>query len=152
MPIDGTGTDEELTGPQFSKKDFEAELMAGCSTIALVSLVTYLVTVWPFFKFPEYSIVGLVSIVSTGILPAMVIGVIVSRKFALAGAAGFFGGSMAGAVFMHLRLQQTLLGKYAQDMPRPDYPDIVAWIIPFAWFSVAGIIAWIFCRREGPEA
>ena len=148
MPADGLGTDEELTQVPHRRKDFEAQLMAGCSTIGIVSLITYGTTVWPFAVFPEYSIVGLAKILGFGAGTASILGAVAGRKFGLAGSSGFFGGSMAAAVFMHLRLQQTMLGQFARDMPKPDYPESLALWIPFVWFAWAGAIAWIFCRRE----
>lgn len=151
MPVDGLGTDEQLESPAPKQKEFEAQLMAGCSTIAVTSLITYFMTAWPFAVFPEYSIVGLGQIFLFGALPATVLGVIASRKFALAGASGYFGGAMAAAVFMHLRFQQTALGYLAPDMPKPDYPPFLIQVLPFAWFAGAGLIAFVFYRRERPE-
>lgn len=151
MPADGLGTDEELAQVPARKRDFEAQLMAGCSTIGIVSVITYFLTIWPFAVFPEYSIVGLAQIIAFGMLPASVLGVFAARKFALAGASGFFAGAMAAATFIHLRLQQTMLGNYARDIPKPDYPEAVAYLLPFAWFAWTGALAWIFCRREPPE-
>jgi branched-subunit amino acid transport protein AzlD len=148
MPFEPLLTDEELSSPAKQKKDFEAQLMAGCVTIGVVSLTTYVLTVWPFAVLPEYTVVGLLRILAMGALPASVFGAVAGRRFALAGASGFFGGAMAAAVFMHLRLQQTLLGNYTKDIPKPEYPDFVAWALPVSWFLWAGLVAWVFCRRE----
>lgn len=151
MPVDGSGTDEEIEVSESPKKDFESQLMAGCTTIVLSSLITYGLTVWPFLSLPEYSIVGLCNILLFGAVPATIFGVIVSRKFALAGAAGYFGGAMAGAVFMQIRLQQTMLARFVKDLPKPDYPESMAWIVPVSWFLFSALMAWIFCTREKPQ-
>ena len=151
MPTDGLGTDEELSQAPPKNKEFEAQLMSGCSTIGVVSVITYFMTIWPFAVYPEYSIVGLLKIIGFGILPASILGAIAARRFALAGASGFFGGAMAAAVFIHLRLQQTMLGNYARDIPKPDYPESFAFMLPLLWFVWSGALAWIFCRREPSE-
>ena len=148
MPFDPILTDEALTEPVKKKSDFEAQLMAGCMSIGVVSLITYGLVIWPFAVFKEYSVDGLLTILAAGPLAASVFGAVAGRKLALAGASGFFGGAMAGAVFMHLRLQQTLLGRYTKDLPAPEYPDFVALALPIGWFLVAGIVAFLFCRRE----
>lgn len=148
MPVDGLGTDEPLTEPVQRKKDFEAQLMAGCTTIGVVSLATYFMSIWPYTVFHEYTVQGLVSTLAFGGLPACVFGAIAARKLALAGASGFFGGSMASAVFMHLRLQQTMLGYYTKDIPRPEYPESTQIWLPIGWFVLTGLVSWIFCRRE----
>ena len=70
MPTDGLGTDEELSQEPPKNKEFEAQLMSGCSTIGVVSVITYFMTIWPFAVYPEYSIVGLLKIIGFGILPA----------------------------------------------------------------------------------
>lgn len=151
MAVDGTGTDEQISEPVRRKKDFEAQLMAGCTTIGVVSMATYFLTIWPYAAFEEYKLSGLVSTLVYGAVPASIFGAVAARKFALAGASGYFGGAMAGAVFMHLRLQQTMLGFYTKDIPRPEYPEFTAIALPMTWFACAGAIAWIFCRREPSE-
>ena len=151
MPFDPILTDEEVTTTSPSKKEFEAELMGGCVTIGLVSIITYFVTIWPFARFPEYTWTGLATVFGVGALPACCFGVYVCRRFALAGAIGFFGGAMAAAVFMHLRLQQTMLGYYGKDIPRPEYPESFAVLIPLAWFVLTASLSFIFYRREPVE-
>lgn len=151
MAFDPLLTDEELSEPAARKRDFESQLMAGCSTIGFTSVLTYLVTIWPFTIFPEWSQKGLATIFGSGALLACIFGAYLGRKFGLAGSSGFFGGAMAAAVFMHLRLQQTMLGFYAKDIPRPEYPEFFAILIPILWFLVASTVAWVFCRREPSE-
>ncbi|MBS1724043.1 MAG: hypothetical protein JSS66_13945 [Armatimonadetes bacterium] len=148
MPFEPLQTDETVSEPAQKKKDFESQLMAGCTTIGVVSLLTYGLTIWPFSVFPEYTTKGLTLILIAGCGPAMILGAVAGRTLRLAGASGFFGGAMAGAVFMHLRLQQTLLGKFTRDLPKPDYADWLAWAVPPTWFVAAGIIALVFYRRE----
>ena len=148
MPFEPLNTDEELAEAPRRKNDFEAQLMSGCSTIGVSSIITYFITIWPFTRFPEWSVQGLLAIFAFGAFPACLFGIFLGRKFTLAGSSGFFGGALAAAVFMHLRLQQTMLGFYSRDSPRPEYPESFAAIIPILWFVVASLIAWIFCKRE----
>jgi len=152
MPFDPILTDEPLSEPaQKKRKDFEAQLMAGCMSIGVISILTYGLVIWPFAVFQEYSVNGLLTILATGPLPACVFGAVAGRKLALAGSTGFFGGAMAAAVFMHLRLQQTMLGKYTKDLPAPEYSDLVAILLPVGWFLVSGLVALVFCRREASQ-
>ncbi|MBS1715686.1 MAG: hypothetical protein JST30_15260 [Armatimonadetes bacterium] len=149
MPFDPILTDEPLSEPAKQKrKDFEAQLMAGCMSIGVISIITYGLVIWPFAVFQEYSLNGLLTILAAGPLAACVFGAVAGRRLALAGATGFFGGAMAGAVFMHLRLQQTMLGRYTKDLPAPEYPDLVAYAVPVGWFLLSGLVALVFCRRE----
>lgn len=153
MPFEPLQTDEPLTGPKERRKDFEAQLMAGCTTIGVVSLLTYFLTVWPFTVFADYKASELAMILLCGALPATVLGCLATLKFKLAGASGFFGGGMAGAVFMYLRLQQTALGYLeVKDLPRPDYPAAVAWGMPVGWFAVSGLMAYLFLRIAGHDS
>ena len=152
MPVDGTGTDEELTVPELKrKKDFESQLMAGCTTIGVLSVFTYFLSIWPFTVMAEYTWNGLIMILAYGTVPASILGAIAGRKLGYAGSTGYFGGALASAVFMHLRLQQTMLGNFTKDVPKPEYPDSVAIAVPLLWFVVAGIVAVAFCKRTAPE-
>jgi len=47
------------------------------------------------------------------------------------------GGAMAAGVFVFLRLQQSNLGRYAQDLPMPEYPERWVVMVPLGW------LAWI---------
>jgi hypothetical protein len=149
---DGSGTDEPIEQSVQQKKDFEAELMRGCLVIGAASLITYALCVWPFTAFPEYSVVGLSQIAATGLLPSLVFGIFMARRAGLAGGTGFFGGALAAAVFMHLRLQQTALGYITKDMPRPDYPAWIGWALPPIWVVIAGLAALVFSKGESVEA
>ncbi|MCW5936611.1 MAG: hypothetical protein KIT11_04815 [Fimbriimonadaceae bacterium] len=142
-----------MTEPAKKMADFEGSLMKGCSTIGLGSFITYGLTVWPWLTFPEYKVQGLLEIALAGCLPAVVFGIIATRKFGLAGASGFFGGGMASAVFMYLRLQSTMLGRFSERLPAPEYPERWAWIVPLAWFLAVAAIAALFlpARHEGND-
>lgn len=157
MAFEPLDTDEPIVGPPPKKADFESSLMQGCSTIGVASVVTYVLAVWPWLAFPEYRLDGLFAIGLAGCLPATVFGVIVSRRFRLAGASGFFGGGMASAVFMYLRLGQTMLGRVSERLPAPEYPERWAWLLPLCWFLWVGAAAALALPRqhegnEGPAS
>ncbi len=141
-------TDEPLSEPVKSKSDFETQLMAGCATISLAAVFTYLIAVWPWLVFPEYRLDGLITIGLTGALPASVFGALCIRRFRLAGASGFFGGGMASAVFMYLRLEQTMLGRLSVDLPAPEYPERWAWLLPIVWFLWTGLLGVLLLPRD----
>ncbi len=133
MPFDELKTDEKLTEPQRRLKDFEGQLMVGCGVVVVVSLFTYVLSVWPFFRFPEYEISGLITIAVIGGVPATILGAIAVRRCGVPGTSGFVGGAMASAVFMYLRLRETMLAKLNPDLPQPEYPERWAWMVPLAW-------------------
>jgi Na+(H+)/acetate symporter ActP len=152
VPFEPLGTDEPLAEAPKKHRDFETQIMAGCMTIVLASLITYALAVWPWFTMAEYTMRGLFGIVLAGMLPATVFGVYCTRKFDQAGASGFFGGAMTAGVFMYLRLQQTLLGKHSVDLPAPEYPEGFGWAVPLAWVLFAGAVAWVARPRPKPPS
>jgi len=152
MPFEPLRTDEPIERHAVRKvRDFESSLMAGCATIVLASLITYFLSIWPFFVFPEYRISGLLIIALAGPGTAGVFGIFCTRKFGLAGASGFVGGAMASAIFMFLRLQQTVAVRGHHDYVQPEYPDRWAWLTPLAWFLISGALALIFLPKEPEE-
>lgn len=150
MPFEPLGTDEPLADAPKKHRDFESQIMAGCTTIVLASLITYALTVWPWFTMEEYTVRGLLTIALAGMLPATLFGIFCSRKFDQAGASGFFGGAMATGVFIYLRLQQTMLGKHSVDLPMPEYPEGFGWAVPLAWVLLAAAVAWV--ARPRPKS
>ena len=126
-------------------------MMSGCATIVLGSLITYGLVIWPFFVFPEYTVVGLALTMATGAGAATLFGLFCTRKFGLAGASGFIGGAMASAIFIYLRLQQTVAVRGHHDYLQPEYPDRWAWLTPLAWFLAAVAVALLFLPKEQEE-
>ncbi|HCM72847.1 MAG TPA: hypothetical protein DIS87_01760 [Armatimonadetes bacterium] len=48
---------------------------------------------------------------------------------------------MAVAVFAYLRLKETMLGKLNVDIPPPEWPDEVAWLVPLLIAFVPFLLA-----------
>ncbi len=151
MPFEPLQTDEPIERHTRRIKDFESSLMSGCATIVLGSLITYGLTIWPFFVFEEYRVSGLAMAMATGAGVAAVFGMICTRKFGLAGASGFIGGAMASAIFIYLRLQQTVAVRGHHDYLQPEFPDRWSWLTPLAWFLAALAVALLFLPKEQEE-
>jgi hypothetical protein len=142
MPIEPLKTDEKL--PQRSKpaSDMDSLMIAGCTGFVGTSIVSYLLTVWPFFVFQtthRLTTIGLCALF--GFIPSAILGLVATRKFNLPGACGFVGGSMATCVFLYLRLQQVMLGKGSSDLPQPDFPSSFVWMLPLAWLAISVLVA-----------
>lgn len=148
MAFDPLETDEKLAEPVKRKSDLEASLMAGCSTIVAASFITYGLVIWPFFVFPEYTLKGLAMIALTGPGAATVFGIFLCRRMGISGASGFLGGSTTSAVFIYLRMQQTMLAVGSQDLPQPEYPVRWATLAPLAWFVASIFVALLFLPRN----
>ncbi|MCG9895872.1 MAG: hypothetical protein MH204_10405 [Fimbriimonadaceae bacterium] len=127
MPLDPLRTDEKRDDPAaYPRKDFEGQMMSGCMTIGLGSVISYVLVAWPLFFVPEYSIQGLLQWAGLGVVPLLIFGAVLCRRFGLAGAAGFVGGAIPGAVFLYLRLNQTLARGLIPDLPKAEYPE--SWV------------------------
>lgn len=152
MSFEPLQTDEPIEGPVKKRSDFESQLMAGCGFVLTCSLVTYLLSIWPFFIFEEYTVLGMGRIATFVCVPTAVFGIVAIRKLGLPAASGYFGGAMAAGVFMYLRLKQTMLGFLDVDLPRPEFPQHWGWLVPVCWILWCGMIALIFMPRESVEA
>jgi branched-subunit amino acid transport protein AzlD len=138
MPFEPLDTDEKIeAGYPRRKRDLETQLLGGCMVVLVGSLITYALVIWPWFTFKEYEISGLEKMAVFGGVPASIFGVVVIRKLDAAGLAAFMGGAMAAGVFVFLRLQQSNLGRYAQDLPMPEFPERWVMLVPLGW------LAWI---------
>ncbi len=133
------------------KPDFERELMAGCTTIVLLSFACYALTIWPFFFLPEYTLRGLGTCVAFGAILPAILGVVAIRKLDIVGIAGYLGGTMAGIVFVYLRLSQTMLGLYDESLPMPEYPERWAWLVPLVWVLASIVLALMTYPKERPR-
>ena len=150
MPEDGQ-SDERIDSPYPRKRDMDARFLAGCTTIAIISLATYATIAWPFFAFQAHSREGLVQIGLAGAAPVLIVGTFLIRKLGLEAAVALVGGSIAGGIFAFLQLRGIALGHIAstQDLPEPDYPAAWVWGLPLAWVLVVAALAlFTLPRRE----
>jgi len=128
-------------------------MLAGCSSFVLVSLLTYTLVVWPHFVFYDtYKLRVLALACGFGMIPALVAGAIASRRFGLAGAGGFIGGSLAAAIFLYLNLKRILLleaiPELNRDLPKPEFPTSWQYVVPGAWMLLALLTAGFLLRSE----
>lgn len=138
MPFEPLQTDEKLEKPIKAEKDFDTQMLAGCTAFVGTSVLCYLLGVWPFFVLPETNkLLMLLMACALGLIPAAIFGSVITRKAGLPGACGFLGGAMAIAIFLFLRLQQIMLAKQIKDLPQPEYPSSWVWMLPLAWILVA---------------
>lgn len=144
-------TDERLEAPVKQKRDMDSRFLAGCLTIAFLSLVFWILTAWPFFVFPVHLKSGLLNAFVFGPLPALVLGVVLVRIRGLEAATALAGGGLAAGVFAYLHLGNLSLGRFADtsDLPPPDYPTLWVWLLPLAWcFAIDSVIFLALPRRE----
>lgn len=149
MAFEPLQTDEKLEGPVQKQKDMDAAMLFGCSGFVFTSIVGYALSVWPFFLLPEtQKLVNLAIAAGIGLTPAAVLGVVATRKFGLAGACGFVGGSMATGIFLYLRIEQIFIAALARQAPPAEYPRIVTYLLPLGWILLSAILAIAALPRE----
>jgi hypothetical protein len=142
MPFEPLHTDEKLDRPGGRPPDMDSHMIAGCAGFVAASLLTYFLALWPHLVFYEgYRLQTLATALGFGLLPAWALGVFAARRSGLPGACGFVGGTMAFAVFLHLRLQQFLAARGSRDLPQPEYPDSFQWAVPLLALAVAVLVA-----------
>lgn len=143
MPFEPLQTDEKLDKPVKAERDFDSQMLAGCTAFVGTSVFCYLLGVWPFFVLTETNkLLMLLLACAFGLIPSAIFGSVITRKTGLPGACGFLGGAMAIAIFLFLRLQQVMLAKQIKDLPQPEYPSSWVWMVPLAWILVAvGLVA-----------
>lgn len=155
MPFEPLQTDEVIeAGYPRRKRDLETQMLGGCLVVLVGSLLTYAMVIWPWFVYKEYEISGLVKTAIFGALPASIFGVVIIRKLEAAGLAAFMGGAMCAGVFAYLRLDQSNLGRYAKDLPAPEFPERWVGMIPIGWLAWIVLLA-IACyprHREQPSS
>jgi hypothetical protein len=148
MPFEPLRTDEKATSQTKRVAEFEGQMMAGCSVIGLTSVLIFALTAWPFFIVPEYRIAGLTQAFLWGMLPAWCLGTFSTVRMGLAGASGFVGGAFISAIFMFLRLDQSMLRNFVPDVPRPDYPDAWKGLVPLGFVLVSLTLAILFVPKK----
>jgi hypothetical protein len=142
MAFEPLETDEKLEGPVQKQRDMDTAMLFGCSGFVFTSIFGYILSVWPFFIFPETNkLTMLLTATAIGLTPAAILGMFATRNFGLAGACGFVGGSMATGIFLYLRIDQIFLAALARQAPPAEYPQIITYLLPLAWVLVSGILA-----------
>lgn len=148
MAFEPLQTDERVEGPAKRQRDFDAQMLFGCTAFVITSLITYLLAVWPWFAFPATHTVPVLGLaVACGFVPSAAFGIAGMRRAGLAGGCGYLGGIMATAIFVHLRMDQHGLGRFARHLPLPEYPDNWKFLLPSAYVLVAGILLVAFLPR-----
>lgn len=148
MPIDPLQTDEKLDKPVKAGKDFDAQMMFGCGGFLIAAVAGYMLSVWPFFAFQNVEQLSVLLLaMAVGMGPATALGLFATRKFGVAGACGFLAGAITTAIFLYLRLTQAHLSAMAQQSPRPDWPQVMAVLIPISWVLLVAFLGLLFMPK-----
>jgi hypothetical protein len=152
MAFEPLKTDEKIEGPVVRKQDMDAAMLFGCSGFVLTSIGGYILSVWPFLVFPDTEQIRMLGLAAAvGLIPAAVLGIVATRKFALAGACGFVGGALSTGIFLYLRIEQTFISALSRQAPTPDYPQMMMVLVPVSWVILCAILALVFLPREKPD-
>lgn len=147
MSFEPLQTDEPLEQPAKVERDTDTAMLFGCSGFVASSLITYFIAIWPFFIFTEtHHVRELAMGALLGLLPALVFGAYVTRRFGLAPAAGFIGGGMAAAIFLYLRLVEVNLRRVQRELAQPDFPESWIWLVPLAWVLLLFLVGAVMIR------
>jgi hypothetical protein len=149
MPFEPLRTDEPNEGPKTKYRDLDSQMLAGCSTFVTVSLLSYLLVVWPHLVFQDtYRLQTLALNSAFGLLPSAILGGYATRKFGLAAAGGFVGGALAAAIFLFLRLQQVVQMEGIKDLPQPEFPSSWQYLVPCGWMLAVIIVTGLLIKKE----
>lgn len=109
----------------------DKQMLLGCSAFVAASFLCYFAWVGPWFLWPDQhllSVLAKVTVVGFGL--SVLPGLFTTLRGGIAGGCGYLAGTMAGAVFVHLRIDQVLLGRLIPQSPIPEYPDSFSWLVP----------------------
>lgn len=149
MPFEPLQTDEKLDQPATQGPDFEGQMLFGCTQFVVNSLATYGLATWPHYVFPGiHTLAGFGWNALIGLAPTLLFGGLGTRRFGLAAAAGFLGGSLATAIFLFLRLQQIHVTSALRDAPKPEWPRQWVWMAPVAYLLLTVLAIAVSLRRE----
>lgn len=133
MPFDPIRTDEPLDGPAPKEKDFDGQMLFGCTQFVIQCFCIYGMAAWPHFVFADiYEVRPLAVNVGLGVLPALAQSIVGARKFGLASAVGSLGGALAFGIFLYLRMQQIHIPSGIRGVPIPEWPKEWCWLTPTA--------------------
>ncbi|HJP83432.1 MAG TPA: hypothetical protein VJ835_07995 [Fimbriimonadaceae bacterium] len=130
-------TDEKIAGKRKLEPDMDTQMILGCSGFVICSFSTYFLLIWPFFLWMDIEHISSLLRVASCLVPAYLGGFLAIRRFELAGAAGFIGGVLAGAIFIYLRFEQLFLEASAQRIDHPEYPPWIQWYAPLSLILLA---------------
>lgn len=149
MPFEPLRTDEPIEAPAPKERDFDTQMLAGCTTFVAVSLLVYGLSVWPYFVFQNtHELKALALASSLGLIPAALAGGYSVWKWGLAAAGGFVSGALATAIFLMLRLKQVLLTEGIEDLPQAEFPPSWQYLVPGAWMLVVLALIALLLRKE----
>lgn len=149
MPFEPLGTDEKLDRPAKKKQSMDSAFLAGCTTVAFLSLLIWGVAAWPFFVFEMHLRQGLISASLAGFLPALAVGAFSVAKAGMTGATGFAGGAFSVGLFAYLQLENLTLGNTTEiaNLPPTDYPEFWAWLMPIIWCLLVVVLILLFLPK-----
>ena len=132
----------------------DGQMILGCAGFLILSVLGYLLAVWPFFAFLAVETrIALGRNIALGLLPHLALTLYGVRRFGIAGACGAAGGAASVAVFLYLRLSQVGLAALADQGRSPEYPPAMSAILPCLWFAAVitvGILAVPAEKRDAP--
>ncbi len=143
-------TDEKLpAGSRKTQPDMDTAMLGGCTIFIITSAGAYLLSVWPHFLYPTTDKAATLRLCSElGLIPSLFFGIVMARKFRLAGACGFVGGALTTSVFLFLRIQQVFVTAGSSQGPTPNYPVALMYLIPIGWVLLAIGVAFGVTPRE----
>jgi hypothetical protein len=149
MPFEPLNTDERIEQSAPRERSMDDQMLFGCSGFVIASIGGYALSVWPFFLFADIEKVStLAKDCAIGFVPAVILGLLVSRRFGLPGACGAVGGAIASAMFLYLRIEQAFMAHLARQAPEPDYPSILQGLVPLAWLLAVILVALAAMPKE----
>jgi len=149
MAIEPLQTDEPLNEVVVREQDTDTVMLWGCGSFVVSSVTIFVLGVTPFFIIQDIGPTNsLLLALAVGCLPALLLGVIVTRKRGLPAACGTLGGFMVVGVFLHLRIQQAFTAAMAQQASVPEYPAFMAYLIPTSAVLIGLLVAFISYRVE----
>lgn len=150
MAFEPLQTDEKLDQSVKAERDMDTQMLFGCSSFVFASILVYLLVIIPHLIFTDvYRLATLGLCLAIGLGPALIFGAVASRRMGLPGACGFVGGGMAAAIFLFLRLREVEIARNSpRDLPQPEYPTMLVWIVPTAWVLVALLVALVFLPKK----
>jgi hypothetical protein len=143
-------TDEKLpAGFRKDQPDMDTAMLGGCTIFIITSAGAYLLSVWPHFLYPTTDKAATLRLCSElGLIPSLLFGIVMARRFRLAGACGFVGGALTTSVFLFLRIQQVFVTAGSSQGPTPNYPASLMYLIPIGWVALSILIAIVATPRE----